>query len=388
MYHMSAIRRVFFQAPEGRTRTDTDFSITDETSLFFRSCKFNDVNIVRQLLAADRQYVQAERKGTTPLHVAARAGSTESIALILQTDPSAANVQDCSGFTPFARAAESGRVEAMRQLLAVRPESIQDRDDAMFTPLHRSAGNGHVEATKFLLDMGANINETDSKLVETPLFHACRIGSADVVRLLVERGANVNVFNAAYSSCLFTAVLSLSEDIGKSAEVLEILLKHGAKPDVQNNFSDTPLSFAVKLKCKRAIVILLRNGANPEFAPYGARAPLEDVLVNNKVAEIEAFKEGLGEDAVKDKLCKLSSNLDPYYIVGKSLEVLNHGRGFCVEAYRPILGLFGPVTHTVRFMDSGEEKSMVLQRPGVDGVRFYLISDQNFETPLLPSTSN
>jgi hypothetical protein len=254
----------------------------------------------------------------------------------------------------------------------------------MFTPLHRAAGNGRVEACKFLIDHNAEIDETDHKSLETALFHACRIGSANVVELLIQFGANVNSFNDSYSTPIFICIQSLSENIGESARVLDLLLEHGAKPNIQNNFCRTPLSLAIELQCSAAIIQLLRKAADPEFAAYGKPPPLKNVLVTQNRPMIQAFEQGLGKSVIVDKLCQLSSTLDPYYLVGKSLHIIGYGDGFCVEAYRPILGLFGPITHTIRFSENGEEKDVILDREGTPGVRFYVMADQNFERPLLP----
>ena len=250
-----------------RGRADTTFSTTDDVSAFFLACKNDDLEEFYIILAANSSVYQNSRKKTTPIHTCAKHGSVRCLKALLGINKDFANYIDDVGFTPFSRAAERGQLEAMKILLEFRPTSIFDRDFAQFTPLHRAAQGGFLNICEFLLDNGAIIDAFDPTVHETPLFHACRSGADTVVDLLIKRGANVNALDISLSNCLYLAIPSLCESIGNSENVLEILSRNKIEFQLRNIDNRTPLSLAIELNCYKAIAILLKFGADPDFSP-------------------------------------------------------------------------------------------------------------------------
>jgi len=62
----------------------------------------------------------ADKRGRTPLHIAAANGRESIVALLLASDPSA-GLQDCRGETALHRAVRGCKTNIVAQLLALSP---------------------------------------------------------------------------------------------------------------------------------------------------------------------------------------------------------------------------------------------------------------------------
>src|SRR5262249_55236984 len=124
---------------------------------------------------------------TRALFRALRKGDERSaLDLAKGANPRAA---DARGWTPLHYAARHGLTRAIHRLLlaGAKPDAA-DREGK--TPLHLAAGEDHFPAVAALLAAGAAADRRD-KLGETPLMHAAT-GSARVVQLLLKHGARPN----------------------------------------------------------------------------------------------------------------------------------------------------------------------------------------------------
>ncbi|KAF1793226.1 Ankyrin repeat-containing domain [Phytophthora cactorum] len=108
---------------------------------------------------ADANTVMAD--GSSCLHIAARMGRTDIVALLLDEGA-----------------------------------DVNNANDAGVTPLIAACRNGCVEVVKLLLDTGAKVSVC-SKRGTYPLHAAIVSQNIEIVSMLVERGANVNVMTAS-----------------------------------------------------------------------------------------------------------------------------------------------------------------------------------------------
>jgi len=112
-----------------------------------------------------------------------------------------------------------------------------------------------------LLKAGADVHETDKNGV-TPLHHAVRFRSPAAVEFLLGQGANVNqVCKRSGSTALHRAVTSTGapETAGKhdeAKEIIKLLLKFGADPNIKNKSGKTPIDYVRDEEVLR----LLRKG--------------------------------------------------------------------------------------------------------------------------------
>jgi ankyrin repeat protein len=163
--------------------------------------------------------------GETPLHLAARAGMTDVIRLLLERWPEGTRAMAPDRKTPLLLAAAAGKTDSVRLLLQFRPDhAVREMDHIGNTGLHLAALWGCAEVVELLVErfpedvrgknrwgytplhcVAENWDTTDvtrvfrwpdgmlekSKAGEviygnTPLRSVAEDGHADVVRLLVE----------------------------------------------------------------------------------------------------------------------------------------------------------------------------------------------------------
>ena len=113
--------------------------------------------------------------------------------------------------------------------------------------LFSGCGDGCLKTT-------AKIMEKAEKI--TPLMNAARDGDKEKVKKLIENGVDVNKKDKYGESALVRAVEK------NHPEIVEILLKHGAKPNVRfTRGMTTPLLVASINGYDKVVDVLLKNGA-------------------------------------------------------------------------------------------------------------------------------
>lgn len=190
--------------------------------------------------------------GSTPLHCTLRAipitiGSSsspaaaapklEQIKLLLQHG-SDATIQDSGGISPFAEACIHKELEIMKVMLqhGVSPNTL----DGPLLLAMRSMS----ERTKAL--------------------------APAAVQILVDHGADVDAANQHGETPLLEGI-----DGGSRTELVEILLPHSRRINhVQDARGETLLLRAVKRDCLEIVLLLLRHGANPDIADRKGTTPL------------------------------------------------------------------------------------------------------------------
>ncbi|KAJ9148904.1 Ankyrin [Pleurostoma richardsiae] len=128
--------------------------------------------------------------------------------------------------TPLHRAAAMNNINAARCILSRAADSLlSSRDSFGRTPLWHAAAAGAVEIVNLLLDHRAD-PDTPDQVGRTPLHVACRMGYGEVVEELLRAGAKVDAVthDPGLTACHFAA-------LGDHADVLQILLQHGADAD-------------------------------------------------------------------------------------------------------------------------------------------------------------
>lgn len=197
-----------------------------EPSLLHRAVERHPPEIVARLLAAGMNAGGDPGRGRSPLYLAAKRGSAETLALLLAHG---AAVNAGSGEeTPLQVAAEEGHLDAVKLLIAHGAEIDGGRYGR--TPLYlalgydRSPRNIHMEVAKVLLEAGADLQvmgERGKSLL------AAEVAREDpgMVRFLLEHGADPNAYDHGYDNPLARAVRVQEEDT--ALEIARLLVAYG-----------------------------------------------------------------------------------------------------------------------------------------------------------------
>lgn len=173
--------------------------------------------------------------GATPLWMAVSKHDVEMVKLLLEkgADP---NIPDGSGTAPlvnFTRQNLSLHAPVAELLMAHGAEVNVKRQDGA-TALHLAASAGAAKMVQQLLSKGADPNAKGPRGIR-PLHVAW---PAEIVEALIEKGADVNAQDDHGNTPLhYVAWRNIKA-------VAEVLLQHGAKPDLTNKANQTPLEFA------------------------------------------------------------------------------------------------------------------------------------------------
>ena len=201
------------------------------------AARSGDVKTVAVLLAKGACIKAMDADKWQPLHHAVLGGNPEVISLLLEKGANLAATES-HGATPLHCAAIAGQPQAARALLAhgASPAAL---DHYKKSPLHLAALNGPVEIVRLLLDHLAPVNGADFQ-GDTPL-HVAAMVHVDSHDLKSTNGQPVDPNEDAA-----LAAINKSKPADK-LEIVKLLLKKGARPDIKNKEGITPIDFAGKL---------------------------------------------------------------------------------------------------------------------------------------------
>jgi ankyrin repeat protein len=138
---------------------------------------------------------------------------------------------------PLAIAAARNATDLVRALL-LQNHSPNEHEANGLTPLMWAARSGSIDAMTILLESGADPGVRDLVNGWDALFHAIHTRQAGAVRLLLDRGVDPN-----RPARLLTPLAMAAAD--RDPTILELLLAHGADPNVRGIGGSTALSVAV-----------------------------------------------------------------------------------------------------------------------------------------------
>jgi ankyrin repeat protein len=264
--------------------------------------------MISLLLAAGADVTRTNADGQTALMIVSRTNKLEAAALLIEAGADVNRAETWRGQTPLMWAAAQSQPGMIGLLMAngaepdVRSKANHWRQVSAetrrmyrptggLTPLLFAAREGCANCVEALLDGGADPDFVNPKNV-TALFLAIDNSHMDAARVLIEAGANVNKWDWWGRTALFAAVDQNRIPAGGRAdrrtpdqtlplEIIELLLAHGANPDLQLKMSPpyrsivddrgcdsmlttgmTPLLLAAKTFDVAAMRPLLDAGAN------------------------------------------------------------------------------------------------------------------------------
>ncbi len=171
-------------------------------------------------------------------------------------------------------AAATGDNEAVCKLLALG-FPVDSRDAQGASALLRAAGMGHTDTAHLLIEHEADL-ALSARTGVTPLAAAANAGRADMVELLLDNGAQIDQPLPGRTTAMMLAVARGHVDI------VERMLAAGADIHVRDMYARSVLHPAAQfcfagrdsLRARRMLDLLLRHGAEVNFADQDERTPL------------------------------------------------------------------------------------------------------------------
>jgi|TARA_Y100000310_G_scaffold271183_1_gene285566 cytohesin len=282
------------------------------------ACKRGDLVVARELLDAGVSIESINIHGKTCLMLAAGNGHLNLVRLLLDraanvnarspagdtalidcfvpeisrmllTRGSEVNVYGANGHSALSRAASSGDLSLVQDLLRHDAE-IEPPGGNGLAPLQTAAASDRIDVATFLLQRGANVNYRDRALGGTPLSDAATRASAEMVSLLLAHGADVRIVNERGDIALHNAAGNCN------LEAMALLLQSGSHLEAQGELGFTPLISAASNravwktedKALPAVVLLLKEKANPNKADRAGYTPLHHAAYDGfkRVADV------------------------------------------------------------------------------------------------------
>jgi len=291
-----------------KQKVDVNTPDVDGMTPLHWAAHWDQLEIVKQLLAAGANAKAANRYGVTPLHEATLVADVPMMEALIKAGANP-NATYGSGETPLMTAARTGKVESVKLLLEHGAEINAAEEFRGQTPLMFAAAENHADAAKFLLDHGALVNARSMKFdfgdvkmagggafmdrpegSLTPLFFAAREGAMETGRVLIAAGADLNLIETQYGfSPLMTAIFNGHYDfagmlIDKGANVndgsLYLLIEMRNLAFYKNR--PNPPDKDKELRTMDVLKMILDHGAKPNEA-YTKKIPPREAQGDIKV---------------------------------------------------------------------------------------------------------
>lgn len=226
--------------------------------------------------------------GATPLHIAIMLDELDMVKRLIEYKVNL-EAEMCDGSRPIHLAVELNRKE-MFDLLLEKKVNLETQNEKDRTPLHLVAREKDFYIMQKLIDEGANLNvqSNEGQGQWAPLHLAVMSKNSKGVELLLKSGARTDLELDDGMSALHVAAESGQKD------VTELLLQYGADIEVEGIDLMKPLHSAVESGNIEIISVLLDQGANPDSVDALERKPLDYLhKINNeekKAAIRELFK--------------------------------------------------------------------------------------------------
>ena len=197
-------------------------------------------------------------------------------------DPNNFDEEDMS---PLMHALSLRRVEIAEALLA-RGADVKIRSAARGDALCVMVERHDLAMVAKLLEWGADINATDP-INGTALYHACKSFSWELedFELLLRHGADPNVPGGRESYPLMEAV------IYNKKSLVELLLAHGANPNVPGGFDEFPVTACCTADRKSILPVLLDAGADPNVDTKRFGTALHIAVLGGLLPELKILLE-------------------------------------------------------------------------------------------------
>lgn len=231
----------------------------------FTAVQKSQADIIQELVRNGANLNAEDEKGSTPLLLAARKGDLAILKLLFDLGASDERMDDALRIA----AHESSLTDCVAYLVA-RGANVNAMDDKGRTPLAMATWGGRIANVRFLLEHGADVRVYQLCGDEMPpLISAARLGYPEIVQLLLAHGADPNIQIKASNKSVLTEIRYDTEPA-----TLKMLLDWGADPNLAGWCGQTPLMRAAQLGLTEFVQILIEHGADVNAADDSGSTPL------------------------------------------------------------------------------------------------------------------
>lgn len=224
--------------------------------------------ITKFLLSKGAAVNTTDSRGNTELHIAAKVGQEEVVALLLKHGAAIDN-SNLRGRRALHLAAKRGHKTIVQSLIDTKALLNAQDSKGMDTALHLALAGKHQEVVQLLLKYGA-ATDIENRHGECADLHFALIsckGGESVACTLIEHGTSINFTDDSGRTPLHTAC-----DLGYIS-VVRLLLDRGADIDARDNNGNTALHIAVRGNREGVAEQLLQNGASIKTEDIYGRNP-------------------------------------------------------------------------------------------------------------------
>ena len=233
------------------------------TSLGLTSC-------VEQLIDKGYDLNATGGRFHTPLQAASRLQSIQMVERLLDAgaDPT---IYGGQYVTPLGAAASWGSEPHVAVLLRNGGSVSASEGIAIYWAIME----GHIAVVRMFIDAGVDVENVNERF-GTPLIAAARWGQPSIVDLLLDSGARVNAEATVSGRKFVTALQSAAWcQMEEAVEVVELLVRRGAKVDDVRGEYGTALMTACEACNEDTAIALLKLGADPTLRSRSGESPLD-----------------------------------------------------------------------------------------------------------------
>ncbi|KAK9179763.1 hypothetical protein WN943_028968 [Citrus x changshan-huyou] len=228
------------------------------------------IDLERGVESAARQILKmTNEEQNTPLHEAVRLRSVDVVKILIKADPHVSYSANRNSETLLYMAVANGSAEIVAEILQNCPQSaarqmLEKTNEEQNTPLHEAVRLRRVDVVKILIKTDPHVPYSANRNSETPLYMAVANGSAEIVAEILQNCPEsaarqmLEKTNEEQNTPLHEAVRLRSVDVAK------ILIE--ADPHVPysaNRNSETPLYMAAANGSVKIVAKILQKCPSP-----------------------------------------------------------------------------------------------------------------------------
>jgi ankyrin repeat protein len=222
------------------------------------AAKAGCVEHIKLLLAENASFDATDSESKTALHLVASNGNAEIATLLLERKANK-EAEDRDGNTPLAVAIQEKQY-GVASLLLDNGASVDGGVDPAAAPIFIAVKNGDLEAVNLLLKFKPDLKMHDSTTVwRTPLGCAVDDGRLEIAKRLLEAGSDPNLGQVPYTVPIWEAVES------RDPSMLKLLLEYDAKLNIKNENDESlldDLTMVLRGDGYEVIELLINAGAD------------------------------------------------------------------------------------------------------------------------------